>query len=86
MRTIYKMVLDCGRQGVVSGIFAADSDDFRVILGKKFYMDDVLGKHSEICGVFDEGDFQVVTDDKGAVDIFDTYQLACGYNPFDFVD
>lgn len=86
MRGIYKFFWDCGRTGVIEGIFTEDSENVSSILGKDIYFGEVLGKHSEISGTIDLGDINLITNDKNAVEMFDKYQLETGYNPFVYLN
>jgi hypothetical protein len=50
MKAIYRMDIDCGRNGNLTGVFIADKDHVKILLEKKIeiYFGEVLGKHSEI--------------------------------------
>jgi hypothetical protein len=55
-RKLWKFQWDCGRQGVVTGIFAATQEEVTAAIGRHVYFGEVLGKHSEIFGDLDEND------------------------------
>ena len=44
----YTIEVDCERSGSLAGAYIAKPDDMESLKGKRFYADDVLGKHSEI--------------------------------------
>lgn len=46
---LWKWELDCGRMGTLGGAFFATDEQLERVLGCEVYLDDVLGKHSEIC-------------------------------------
>jgi len=83
---IFRLNFDCGRQGSLSGIFVADKDEVKRLVEsqKEIYFGEVLGKHSEICGPVEESDIEMVTDNSAAVMVFTEFNLATGYNPFDY--
>jgi len=46
MKAIYEFYWDLGRMGEVSGMFIADKDDIKKIIGTEIYFGEILGKHS----------------------------------------
>lgn len=55
---LVKFNIDCGRMGILDGLFIVTSDVWHVIEGLKWYANDVLGKHSELWGQIGvEGDW-----------------------------
>jgi hypothetical protein len=85
MEAIYKMRFDCGRMGSLKGIFVADTEEMKKLIGTEIYFGEVLGKHSEIEGPLDEADIELVTNEADVVEIFKKYELQSGYNPFDYI-
>jgi len=85
MLGIYRFNWDCYRQGNVEGLFVADSKDVTDILGEDIYFGEILGKHSEVYGTIEEGEIELVTDRPDAVAMFQEFNLASGYNPFDYL-
>lgn len=89
-RGIYRMEVDCGRHGCLSGLFSADSEITQKLISscRDIHFGEVLGKHSSVKANFGENDgsLDLVTDDPIAVEIFDKYDFSSGYNPFDYVD
>ena len=84
MKAIYKFEENCGRHGMLQGIFVAEEDDIKKSIGKTVVFGEVLGKHSDVTVELTEDHFDKVTDDPTAVRIFLSYDLSCGYCPFDF--
>jgi len=83
---IFRMNFDCGRNGSLRGIFVAEKEKVAELVRskKEIYFGEVLGKHSEICGPVEEGEIEMITDDDEAVGIFNKFDLATGFNPFDY--
>lgn len=86
VKGIYKLYSDWGRHGTVCGIFVADSADVEKIMGKKIYFGEILGKHSEVVEEMTPETLYLVTRDPIAVEIFERYGFASGYNPFDYIE
>lgn len=89
MKTLYRFTWDCRRMGILSGLFIADSDEISKVIGKKIYFGEVLGKHSEIYGVLEEQDLEIVTTDPLFLDQCEQYigkGTLSGYNPLDYYD
>ena len=45
---LWTWYIDCGRMGELNGAFFATDQELERVLGYEVYLDDVLGKHSEI--------------------------------------
>lgn len=86
MKAIYRFKCDCGRMGKLEGIFIADSTDVKNLIGSSVNFGEVLGKHSEVCGEIEEHEIELVTDDEKCVEMFEFFNLATGYNPFDYLE
>lgn len=86
MKAIYKLNLDCGRDGSLYGIFVADKEYVDVLVNNdiEVYFGEILGKHSDISLTIDETDIELVTDDEKVIDMFEEYELSTGINPFDY--
>ena len=85
-KAIYRLSIDCGRMGEIGGIFVAEKKAVQKAIGQEVYFGEVLGKHSEICGTLLSKEVEEVTDNKEAVEIFEKYKLANGYNPLDYLE
>lgn len=82
---IYKFHWDCGRQGVVNGCFVADNSEVEQAIGKEVYFGEILGKHSEIYGILEKGEIELVTTDEQVVNLFEQFELSNGYNPLEYL-
>lgn len=85
MKKLYRFGWNCGRQGVVRGLFVADDANVKAALGREVHFGEILGKHSEICGMLKEEDLTALTDDIDFLAKFDEYDCASGYNPLDYI-
>ena len=87
MKAIYKFTLDAGRLGYLHGIFCEETGTVAEVIerGGELYFGEVLGKHSDIACDVDADCFDFVTDDQSAVEAFERYGLAHGYNPLRYI-
>ncbi|WP_394910517.1 DUF4406 domain-containing protein [uncultured Robinsoniella sp.] len=60
---LWKFYWDCGRQGSVEGIFKATKEEVDAAIGKEVYFGEILGKHSEIYGIIEDGEIDFISDD-----------------------
>lgn len=83
-KKLYKFYWDCGRMGNVEGLFVAYDYQIKNIIGKEIYFGEILGKHSEIGGVLNLNDLEVLSEDQEFIDkliqIVGTMSIS-GYNP-----
>lgn len=88
MNAIYKMNIDCGRMGNLEGVFVADTVDMKKLIkdGGTVYFGEVLGKHSDIAVEMEKNFFTEVTTNQEFIDLFEKYDLATGFNPFDYIN
>lgn len=88
MEGLYKLHIDCGRQGKLPGLFIAEVEDVELLInsGVHVYFGEVLGKHSEIYGSLREKDCSLITTDVNYINLVKELDLENGYNPFDYVD
>lgn len=86
MKAIYKLNLDCGKNGSLYGIFVADKEYVEVLVNNdiEVYFGEILGKHSDISLSIDDTDIELITDDEKVIDMFEEYELSTGINPFDY--
>lgn len=86
MKGLYKLNVDCGRQGCLEGVFIADSEDVEYLTSNSIsvYFGEVLGKHSEISGILGKDDIKLITTEQNVVDVVEKYGLQNGYNPFEY--
>ena len=89
MRSLYKFYWDCGRMGVVDGIFVADEEEVKDAIGKEVYFGEILGKHSEVFGTLKEHDLTIVSQDIKNIEwlltIFGAFDTISGYNPLEYI-
>ena len=83
---IYRLKFDCGRQGILDGIFIAEKKHVKVLIENKIevYFGEVLGKHSEVYGPIDENELTFVSDSPEAIKVIEELELENGYNPFEY--
>jgi|GEM_PF-1462211 len=78
---LWSFFWNCGRQGVVEGLFKATKEEVDNAIGKKVYFGEILGKHSEIYGVIEEGDIKLESDEPLVV----LNANESGYNPLEYL-
>jgi len=83
MQAIYKLHFDCGRSGTVKGIFIAEKEEIDYIVDTKYrvYFGEVLGKHSEVMGPLEKGDYTLISDKPEDVEVVKRLKLEIGSNP-----
>lgn len=74
--------------GYLDGIFIADEDSVKEVIGKEVYFGEVLGKHSEISGILEESDLEIIDLPDELVDILleKLGSTISGYNPLSYYD
>ena len=85
MKGLYHFLWDCGKMGVISGMFIATSKEVKNLIGKELHFGDVLGKHSDISGVVEKKDIVQINIPKFCLLELELEfeKTICGYNPFD---
>ena len=87
MKKLYKFYWYCGRMGGLDGLFVAEELEVQKLVGKEIRFGEVLGKHSDVHGIFSESDLEVKTDDQDfiskLVKIVGNDTIS-GFNPFDY--
>jgi len=86
MKALYKFHFDCGKNGVLYGLFIEDIEKVDELMdsGRIIYFGEVLGKNSDIMGPIEEEDITFITDDEKVLAIIDHFNLSTGFNPFDY--
>ena len=83
------MCWDCGRMGMLEGLFVAEESDMNALIGKEIYFGEVLGKHSDIFGPLEERDINVKSDDpyfiEKLIEVIGGNSIS-GFNPFDYYE
>lgn len=88
VKLLYEFSWDCGRSGSIDGLFVSTNEEVSGLIGKEVYFGEVLGKHSEVYGVIEEGDITEVDIDADAVakvseKLGDTWS---GFNPLHYIE
>lgn len=86
MKALYRMNFECGRNGTLSGIFVADSEDVGLLIESKMEISfgEVLGKHSNVEGWLESHEIEKITDDVNVIEVVEKYGLSVGHNPFNY--
>lgn len=84
MKGIYKFYMDCWRAGDLEGLFIANTEDVKKLIGQYIYFGEVLGKHSEVDCNIEEDHLELISVDPEHVEMFEQLDLSVGYNPFDY--
>lgn len=64
---VYAYHQDFGRIGSLSGLFTADEEDVETAMGQEVYLDEVLGKHSEVEGSIDDSTVVLASEDPTVI-------------------
>jgi hypothetical protein len=88
MKKLYSFELDWGRMGSLDGLFIADEQEIKDIIGKEIYFGEVLGKHSEVFDTMTEEMFEAIDLPEDVVKLLEEKVGATlsGYNPLDYVE
>lgn len=70
MLKVYKYAQYFGRMGSLSGVFIAEDTDVAKVRGKRVYLGEVLGKHSEVSATVDDKTLTMVSEDPAIVAFF----------------
>lgn len=82
---LWTWYIDCGRMGELNGAFFATDEQLERVLGYEVYLDDVLGKHSEITVTLESDQFTALEISKQSVAVI-TEKLGTtlsGINPIE---
>ena len=80
-KCLWSFCWEYGGQGKIEGLFKATKEDIENAIGKNVYFGEVLGKNSEIYGVFEEMDITLVSDNP--IEVINAYEN--GYNPLNYI-
>ena len=88
MKKLYKFYLDYGRMGDLEGLFIAEEEDVKEIIGTTVNFGEVLGKHSWVEEEMSEDMFTVIDVPSPIVDILEDKigESISGYNPLDYIE
>ena len=88
MKVIARFYWDCGRMGEVDGLFVTTKQALEAAYGKEVYFGEILGKHSDVSGTFNDGDITILTEDQDFIakfiEIMGDGDIS-GYNPLDYL-
>lgn len=79
---LWRFWWDCGCMGELEGLFKATTKEIESLIGEEICFGEVLGKHSDIYGVIEWDDIELVSDNPLTVAI----AAECGYNPFYYIE
>ena len=78
---------DCGRMGVIESLCLMTTEQVNWLTGQYVYLDEPLGKHSEIRLDFEDGEWEVLNDNPIVIDalleIFPD-KLLSGFNLYEY--
>jgi hypothetical protein len=89
MKVLASFEWDCGRMGVVEGLFITDEDSLAKAYGKEVYFGEILGKHSDISGAFHGDSITIKSKDQDFIDKLESVigsKNISGYNPLDYIE
>jgi len=72
--------------GDLEGVFVADTEDVKSKMGEDIHFGEVLGKHSEIYGVLEEKDLEVLSTDQEFIQQFQEIVGEVEHNPLTLED
>lgn len=83
MKAIYKFEGDCGRMGILYGLFVEEKEAVQQLIEskKEVHFGEVLGKHSDISGPIEPNGITMISDDAGLVAKFEELKINVGFNP-----
>lgn len=81
MKKLWKFEWD-SNYSFIGGIFKATDEEIENAIGKCVYLGEADGKHSEVYGVLEWQDIELVTDNQLAVSIVPEF----GYNPLEYIE
>lgn len=90
MLKLYSFHFSCGRMGSLEGLFVEDDKLLSETIGTELYFGEVLGKHSEVYGPFEESDVSVLSEDQDKIQWLVEVagkgsKSISGYNPMDYI-
>jgi hypothetical protein len=85
MRKLYMFEQDWS-YGALRGIFVADDEQVKALIGQEAHFGEELGKHSDCTATIDETDITELTDDQEKIDWFLSVNGTFGLNPLDYIE
>lgn len=88
MKQLFKFEWYAGRGGIIGGLFIATQEQVDAIIGKRLWLGEALGKHSEVSGVIEDDEIERVDIDTSAVEVlYEQFgSTISGYNPVERFD
>lgn len=75
-----------GRRGyTVDGLFVEHKEYVDQLIGQDVYFGEIRGKHSEVYGILDKEDIEMLTDDESIVKFFEDNKVHSGHNPVEYI-
>lgn len=74
---VYKYEQHFGRMGTLQSVFVASDKDIKALMGRRVYLGEVLGKHSEVTATADDKTIRMLSDDKAVVSFFVEHLGGC---------
>lgn len=83
---LYKFKWDLD-YGELVGMFIATENEVNEAIGKELYFGRVLGKYSEIYGMFELKDIEEINLSDAAIEelLHTVGKTVCGYNPLEYI-
>lgn len=85
---LFQLNVDFGRMGDIDGLFAAEQSEIDAAIGKRVYLGEVLGKHSEV--YFDLQEEMLTTlevSSEAVAKIVEATGVSIsGYNPLEYIE
>lgn len=85
-KVLWHFYWDCGRMGFVESYFIATPEEVVSHYGEELWFGEILGKHSEIHGHFDEEDLKIISTDPSFVRQFEKEIGSTGHNPLEYLE
>lgn len=87
-KKLYTFYLDWGRMGDLEGLFIAEEQDVKDIIGKSVYFGEVLGKHSEVEDEMTEDMFEAIDVPESVIAVLEEKlgTTISGYNPLEYYE
>ncbi len=73
------------RAGRITGLFLATKEEIESAIGRTVDFGEALGKHSEITGELETGDFEMINVSDDFIEEFEGGVGSHGYNPLDYL-
>jgi len=83
--TLWRFSWD-SRMGLVESYFVATAKEIQEALGEEIYFGEILGKHSEVQGILEAGDFELISTDQRFVSSFKELVGSTGHCPLDYLE